>query len=166
MNKPTSSGYVSGFPVLNVLMLVTAVALMACLVYGLNSWLRGGDDITWFAPNPGCQLHDSACTAPLGDGQLSFAVDVDGSIDALSVLPLEVKIEGIEASQVSVVFNGRDMDMGLHRFNLMATAPGHFNGQGQVGMCTQAVMPWRARVILTTPEGKIGSWFDFDVTRS
>jgi hypothetical protein len=35
-----------------------------------------------------------------------------------------------------------------------------------VGVCTQEVMPWRARVILETPDGKLGSWFDFDVKRS
>ncbi|WP_447554573.1 hypothetical protein [Vreelandella sp. EE22] len=166
MNKPAPSGYFIGFPILNLLILITAVALMASLGYGLNSWLRGEDTITWFAPDPDCHLHTGTCTASLGEGKLLFAVDVKGRIDALTVLPLEVKVEGLKASQASVEFVGRDMEMGLHRFNLLATAPGHFNGHGQVGMCTQATMPWRARVILNTPDGKIGSWFDFEVTRS
>ncbi|MFG6667806.1 hypothetical protein ACGK9R_11910 [Halomonas sp. HNIBRBA4712] len=166
MNKPTSSKASSGFPVLNVLMLITALALMACLVYGLQSWLRGEETITWFAPDPGCQLAEGPCSAHAEGIELHFAVDTEGAIQALSVLPLEVTVKGAKASLASVEFVGRDMEMGRHRFDLVATAPGHFNGQGQVGLCTQAVMAWRARVILTTPQGKIGSWFDFDVTRS
>ncbi|MCB8889352.1 hypothetical protein [Vreelandella malpeensis] len=166
MKKTTSSGYFLGFPLLNVLILITAIALMVCLGYGLNSWLRGEENIRWVAPDPGCDLHAATCHASLGDAGFTFSVDADGAIEALTALPLEVKVEGVEASQVSVEFVGRDMEMGLHRFTLVATAPGHFNGQGQVGLCTQRVMPWRARVILSTPEGKIGSWFDFDVTRS
>ncbi|WNL39117.1 hypothetical protein RN346_00760 [Halomonas sp. PAMB 3232] len=166
MNKPTPSEPSRAFPLLNVLMLVTALALMACLAYGLNSWLRDDSEITWFAPNPGCELHTSACSAQLNDGVLSFAVDVDGPIEALNVLPLEVIVQGVPARQASVEFIGRDMAMGRHHFDLITTAPGHFHGQGQVGLCTQAVMAWRARVVVTTPGGKIGSWFDFEVTRS
>lgn len=82
------------------------------------------------------------------------------------MLPLDVEVDGIEATQVDVDFVGRGMNLGLHRFALTASSPGHFQGQGQVGICTQAVMPWRARVILETEEGKMGSWFDFDVIRS
>ncbi|BBI65124.1 hypothetical protein HSBAA_64300 [Vreelandella sulfidaeris] len=112
-------------------------------------------------------MHTSPCSATLGDkGRVTLHVQVNGRIDALEVLPLEVEVEGVKATQVDVDFVGRDMDLGLHRFALSASAPGHFQGQGQVGMCTQAVMPWRARVILETAEGKMGSWFDFDVIRS
>ncbi len=75
-------------------------------------------------------------------------------------------MDGIQATQVDVDFIGRDMDMGINRFGLTPGSPGHFQGQGQVGICTQSVMPWRARVILDTAEGKVGSWFDFDVIRS
>ena len=57
------------------------------------------------------------------------------------------------------------MDMGLHRFPLEAAGGGVFRGEGQVALCTEAVMPWRARVVVDTPGGRLGSWFDFEVTR-
>ena len=103
---------------------------------------------------------------PATRNRITLNVKTNGRIDALEVLPLEVEVDGVTATQVEVNFIGRDMDLGLHRFPLSADAPGHFQGQGQVGICTQTVMPWRARVILQTAEGKIGSWFDFDVIRS
>lgn len=159
--------YLTGFPVLKVLILVTGLALAACSWYVLDNWLRDDSDITWFAPNTDCNLHTQTCAATLGDkGRITFAIDANGRIDALTILPLNVEVEGLEVHHVNVDFIGRDMDLGLHRFALTSTAPGHFHGQGQVGICTQAVMPWRARVILDTPEGKLGSWFDFDVIRS
>ncbi|KAE8437857.1 hypothetical protein [Vreelandella piezotolerans] len=158
---------VTGFPALKVLILVTGLALAACTWYVFANWLRDDRDIVWFIPNGECNLHRAPCSATLGDkGELTLTIDTDGRIEALEVLPLDVEVEGVNPRHVTVDFVGRDMDMGLNRFALTATAPGHFHGQGQVGVCTQAVMPWRARVILETPDGKLGSWFDFDVTRS
>ncbi|AIA74313.1 hypothetical protein ACN06F_17620 [Vreelandella sp. 21] len=159
--------YFTGFPALKVLILITGISLAACTWYVFANWLRDDGDIAWFTPDANCNLHTSTCSAVLGDkGRLTLTVDADGRIDALDILPLDVEVEGLNPSHVTVDFIGRDMDMGLHRFGLTATAPGHFHGQGQVGICTQDVMPWRARVILETPEGKLGSWFDFDVIRS
>lgn len=167
MKKLSKPVYFTGFPALKVLILVTGLALAACTWYVFANWLRDDGDVTWFSPSTNCDLHAHPCSAMLGDkGRITLAVETDGRIEALEILPLEVHIEGIDAHHVSVDFIGRDMDMGVHRFGLTAAAPGHFHGQGQVGICTQAVMPWRARVILDTPEGKLGSWFDFDVIRS
>ncbi|MDP3536341.1 hypothetical protein P8S55_10510 [Halomonas sp. M1] len=167
MKKLSKPVYFTGFPALKVLILVTGLALAACTWYVFANSLRDDSDVTWFAPNAGCDLHTHPCTAMLGDkGRITLTVDTDGRIEALEIVPLEVHVEGIDAQHVSVDFIGRDMDMGLHRFGLTATAADYFYGQGQVGICTQAVMPWRARVILDTPEGKLGSWFDFDVIRS
>lgn len=157
----------SRFPLLNVLILVTGLALAALGWYAFSHWLRGDTDTTWYPPEPGCDLHSAPCTASLGKhGQMTFAVDADGRIEALEILPLDVSVEGVEATAVKVDFVGRDMDMGLHRFALDATGKGRFHGHGQVSVCTQAVMPWRARIIVETPEGRLGSWFDFDVLRS
>ncbi|MDR5899279.1 hypothetical protein QC823_09795 [Halomonas vilamensis] len=166
--KPTSEpANAARLPLLKGLILVTGLALAALSWYALTHWLRDEANITWYPPTPGCDLHSAPCLATLGDkGQLRFAVDVDGRIEALEILPLNVTVDGVEANTVKVDFIGRDMDMGLHRFTLDATGNGHFYGQGQVSICTQAVMPWRARVIVDTPDGRIGSWFDFDVLRS
>nr|WP_298967397.1 hypothetical protein [uncultured Halomonas sp.] len=157
----------AGFPALRVLILVTGLALAACAWYAFAHWLHRDSDVTWFPPAASCNLHAAPCSATLGDkGRITLSVQASGKIDALEILPLEVDVDGVTATQVDVDFVGRDMDLGLHRFALSASTPGQFKGQGQVGICTQTVMPWRARVILETAEGKVGSWFDFDVIRS
>lgn len=167
MMKLLKLGYFTGFPALKVLILMTGITLAASTWYVVTCWLRGNDDVTWFMASTDCNLHTNTCAAMLGEkGRITLTIGTNGRIEALEPLPLDVAVEGIDAHHVSVDFIGRDMDLGLHRFALTPTTPGHFHGRGQVGICTQAVMPWRARVILDTPEGKLGSWFDFDVLRS
>ncbi|MDN6180022.1 MAG: hypothetical protein L0I84_03315 [Halomonas subglaciescola] len=156
------------FPVLKVLILVTCLALAAFSWYAFSHWLRADDDITWYPPEQtACNLHEQRCVAPLGErGSVALSVAGSGRIKALEPLALTVAVEGIVADGATVDLVGRGMDMGLNRFVLDADGSGHFSGQGQVGVCTQDVMPWRARVILDTPNGRVGSWFDFDVVRS
>lgn len=89
----------------------------------------------------------------------------EGPIRPLERLPLEVRVSGTTAEAVRVDFVGREMDMGLHRFPLTAEGDGAFRGEGQVSICTEAVMPWRAKVVVDTPRGRLGSWFDFEVER-
>jgi hypothetical protein len=167
MKKLSKPVYFTGFPALKVLILITGLALAACTWYVFANWLRDDSDVVWFSPNANCDLHTGPCSATLGaKGQITLTIGANGRIEALDILPLEVEVNGLSPSQVTVDFIGRNMDMGLHRFGLTAAASGRFHGQGQVGICTLEVMPWRARVILETPEGKLGSWFDFDVIRS
>lgn len=157
----------SGFPILRVLTLMTCIALAACGWYLLSHLVRGDEEVTWFAAPADCNLHEAPCSAALGEhGRVTLGIDVRGHIEALQLLPLNVHLDGIEADSAEVDFIGREMDMGLHRFPLTARSSQTFAGIGQVGICTQKVMPWRARVIIDTPQGKMGSWFDFDVTRS
>lgn len=167
MKMTLKPGHSSGFPVLRVLILVTGLALAACAWYAFAHWLHRDSEVTWFPPTSSCNLHIAPCSTMLGDkGRVTLHIQTNGRIEALEILPLDVKVDGLKATQVDVDFIGRDMDLGLHRFALTEQSPHHFQGQGQVGICTQTVMPWRARVILNTTEGKMGSWFDFDVIRS
>ncbi|WP_227842237.1 hypothetical protein [Vreelandella zhuhanensis] len=164
---PESAGSSPGYPILRLLTLLTCLALAVSGWYLLTHWLRDDTNVTWFPAQPGCNLHEAPCSATLGEhGRISLAIDTEGHIEALQRLPLNLHLEDIQVSSAEVDFVGRDMDMGLHRFPLENAAPNLFSGVGQVGICTQAVMPWRARVIIDTPQGKMGSWFDFDVTRS
>lgn len=162
---PMETG-VSRSPLLRLLMLVTLVVIAVALWYLTSHRLRGDGEVHWFAPEASCDLHAGACTATLDHGaRLTLAADVAGRIQALEVLPLTVNLEGLEAESVRVEFVGRDMDMGLYRFPLAPGADGAFRGEGQVAICTDSVMPWRARVVVETSRGSLGSWFDFDVER-
>lgn len=153
-------------PLLNLLILVTLATVVVALWYLADYYLRGSsDDVTWYPPTMPCDLHQGACAASLGmRSRLSLAFD--GELRALETLPIEVRLEGVEAETVIVELVGRNMHMGISRFILEAQGDGVFRGDGQIGICTEAVMPWRAQVVVETPEGRKGSWFDFDIKRS
>jgi hypothetical protein len=148
-------------------MLATLLALVAALWYLASHLVRGDRDIAWYTAVAPCELHHSSCKAMLGGSrELSLAADAPGGIRALDLLPLTVTLEGVEATAVHVDFVGRDMDMGLHRFPLEAQDNGRYEGLAQVPICTEATMSWLARVVVETPDGRLGSRFDFTVERS
>ncbi len=152
-------------PLLRLLIVTTLLTLGVALWYLLRHSLDG-DDVRWTPPSTSCDLQAGPCRTDLGDGvTLTLDLAGKGPIQALTVLPLEVQLAGASAEAAVVTFDGRDMDMGLHRFPLAAAGGGVFRGEGQVALCTEAVMPWRARVVVDTPRGRLGSWFDFEVTR-
>lgn len=166
MLPPSQDAAAPRSPLLNLLTIVTLVTVAVALWYLGNYYLRGSsDDITWYPPHTPCDLHSGACVASLGvDTRLSLAFD--GELRELTILPIEVRLEGIVAEEVMVEFVGRNMYMGINRFPLTAQGNGVFRGDGQIGICTESVMPWRAQVVIETPQGRKGSWFDFDIKRS
>lgn len=152
---------------LRLLALFTLGTVAMALWYLTSYSLRGGDDVHWFPEEAGCELSKGACRAALGeDGRLTLDLGAQGEIRALEILSMTVALEGVEAESVVVDFIGRDMDMGLHRYPLTRQGDGTFRGEGQVPICTETVMPWRARVIVTSGERRLGSGFNFEVERS
>lgn len=168
MSSPVSTDpTVAHSPLLRLLILLTLATVAVALWYLAGYSLRGEGGVRWLAADVTCDLRTGPCSASLGDGRrLTFEIATQGPPRALEVLPLRVTLEGFEAEAARVDFVGRDMDMGLHRYPLAANGDGVFSGDGQVPICTESVMPWRARVVVTTPGGRVGSVFDFDVERS
>jgi len=165
MSPPCSIDTDARSPLLRFLILVTLVAIVVAVWYLVRYHLSDEGEVRWFAPEPACDLQQGACKTTLdGLGDLSFELGVQGPVQALEVLPLTVRLEGLASRSAVVEFVGRDMDMGLHRFPL-TQEDGALRGEGQVGLCTQAVMAWRAKVVVDTPQGRLGTWFDFDVER-
>ncbi|WP_089713896.1 hypothetical protein [Halomonas daqiaonensis] len=154
-------------PLLRLLIVITLLTLAVALWYLTRYSLRGEGGVHWHPPAENrCVLHAAPCTASLGqDIALHLTVASEGPIRPLERLPLEVRLSGVPAESARIDFVGRDMDMGLHRFPLEAVGDGVFRGEGQVAICTEAVMAWRAKVVVDTPQGRLGSWFDFDVAR-
>lgn len=155
------------FPGLRLMILATLLTLSVALWYLLTHVVRGGADVDWYLATLPCELHQTGCSADLGEERsVSLQVDSPDGVRALELLPLAVHVAGVPVSAVSVDFVGRDMDMGLHRFPLSKQDNGRFEGFGQVPICTESAMRWQAEVIVETPEGRLGSRFDFTVERS
>lgn len=168
MTSPASTEpAVSRPPLLRLLVLFTLSTVAVALWYLASYSLRGDDNVFWHPAEGGCDLAQGACRAPLGErGSLTLDLGADGEIRALELLPMTVVLEGIEAETVVVDFVGRDMDMGLHRYPLTRHEDGLFRGDGQIPICTEQVMPWQARVIVSQGEERLGSGFNFEVERS
>ncbi|MFC7090494.1 hypothetical protein ACFQH5_13130 [Halomonas salifodinae] len=150
---------------LNILILTTLLILGAAAWYAAHH-LTGRDGIDWQAAEAPCDLNRGPCSATLADGsRLRFAIDGDKPIHALTPLRLHVESDAGDIRRVRVDFEGVGMEMGLHRFPLEQTAEGQFAGPAQVGICTEEVMPWRARVRIETSQGWQGAWFDFTAVR-
>ncbi|GKW49749.1 hypothetical protein [Halomonas sp. NCCP-2165] len=150
---------------LNTLILVTLLILGGASWYAMQRF-ASRDGIAWQTSDTPCDLRQAPCQATLADGsRLRFAIDGEKPIRALTPLTLRVESDAAEVRRVRVDFEGIGMEMGLHRFPLERTEPGHFAGPAQVGVCTEEVMPWRARVRVETEEGWQGAWFDFEATR-
>ncbi|WP_228716939.1 hypothetical protein [Billgrantia pellis] len=149
------------------MMLATLITLCVALWYLAAQLLRGESDVDWYLATLPCDLPAAACSASLGGARrLTLSIDAPGGIRALDPLPLRVEVTGVDAQSVRVDLIGRDMDMGLHRFPLEAEDGGRFEGVVQVPICTESVMAWQAEVVVTTPEGRLGSRFDFSAKRS
>jgi hypothetical protein len=148
---------------LRYLILMTLIAVVVALWYLASHSLRLGKEVHWIASSTPCNLHEGVCTARLDDSVLAFEMGGEGPIRAMEALPLVVSLSGMKARSVAVEFVGRDMEMGLHRFALSSGEDGVFRGEGQLSLCTHAVMPWQARVVVETADGRLGSRFDFDV---
>ncbi|SDO42679.1 hypothetical protein SAMN04487957_106102 [Halomonas shengliensis] len=156
---------VSRPPLVRLLVLLTLGTVAVALWFLASHLLRDAGQVRWYPEAAGCELAAGPCEAALGDGRLALDLGVRGEIRALERLPLVVRLEGVAAEGVTVDFVGRNMDMGLHRYPLRRDADGRYRGEGQIPICTEAVMPWRARVIVETADGKLGSGFDFTVER-
>jgi len=144
--------------------LTLVLALLAGTLYGLRPLLR--PIAVASAPvNTTCDLHQGACSSALpGGGRISLSI-APREIRPMTPLELEVRLEGVEASAVSIDFVGVSMDMGLNRAGLRQTAPGRFTGQGMLPVCVRRRMIWDGRVLAETPRGRLAAAFRFETRR-
>ncbi|WP_275099926.1 hypothetical protein [Sedimenticola hydrogenitrophicus] len=108
-----------------------------------------------------CDLRAGPCQSDLpGGGRVSFAIKTPG-IPLVKPLDLEVRLSGVEASQVEVDFVGIGMNMGFNRPRLNAQGGGVFAGTGMLPVCVRVAMEWEARVLITSPRGLLAAPFRF-----
>ncbi|WP_163649641.1 hypothetical protein [Modicisalibacter sp. 'Wilcox'] len=155
-------------PFLNLLIIVTLVTMVVAVGYLAHYYLRGGsNDVVWYPPDGICRLHQGPCHAGLG-GDVRVTLSLGSAVVPLHPLPLDVHVDGLSPERVVVAFIGRNRNMGLRRYVLQDRGDGDFHGEGVLSVNSvddESVTRWRAEVIVTTPEGRRGSWFDFDVHR-
>ncbi|WP_129141023.1 hypothetical protein [Modicisalibacter coralii] len=152
-------------PLLKLLIVITLLTMIVAVGYLISYYTRGGsEEVTWYPPDMPCDLHHGSCHAGLGGGG-GLTLSLGGAIVPLETLPIDVRLDGIDARRVVVEFIGRNMNLGLNRYVLERRGAGHYHGRGLLSSGGEAITPWRVEVIVSTDEGRVGSWFDVDVHR-
>lgn len=125
-----------------------------CAVALYRAWPLLFPDIAYSVPfDPACDLRAGPCTSAIdGDTRVSFAIEPK-AIPLVKPLQLEVRLQGLDASQVEVDFSGVDMNMGFNRLRLEQTGEGAFSGEGMLPICVREAMQWEAKVLITTSRG-------------
>lgn len=140
----------------NTLMIAAAVVLaftLAFSVYYKNQLARSESIIAELDLDQSCNLHNQSCTLHLPEGgSVNFSIE-PRPIPLLQTLTLDVEVKSIDASAVTVDFQGTTMNMGLNRFNLHNTGSGTFQGTGALPVCIRNSMEWKAQVIVKTRDG-------------
>lgn len=144
-----------------VLVAVLALALVGVALY--KAWPLLYPTILEEAPlDPGCDLRQGPCLARLpGGGQISLGIE-PRSLPATQPLELLVLIEGLDAREAVVDFQGVDMNMGFNRVPLQPSASGRFGGSGTLPACVRSRMTWEARVLVRIPRGLVAAPFRFE----
>ena len=142
---------------------VLVLAILLTVSYKLKDILKPNVTIT-IALDDSCDLRAGACISELpGGGKVSLSINPK-DIPILRPLALQVKMEGIEASDVEVDFIGIGMEMGYNRAKLAADQGANKNqytGKAILPVCVRSKMDWEARVLLKTDEGLLMVPFRF-----
>lgn len=157
-SNTVSSGKKSLLPVLSTLLLVAALAVLWLFAERFN--LLEPAEIELSVPD--CDVSQSACTAQ-GDGFSVTLEPVSAEISSMQPTEWQVKVEGIETSNVILDLQGVDMFMGPNQTQFLPAQDqaGLFQGQAVLGVCTTGEMHWQATVLVDTPNGTIKSQFGF-----
>jgi len=156
---------------LNILILITLLAILLAVWY-VTDYMgdRQTGDVQWY-PSADCELPEETCQAQLqAERKILFDLNTDEP-KPLELLPIRVQLEGfseaeLEALQLELDLQGRDMYMGYNRTPFEHQGEGVFTASPLLGICTDEVMVWRASVMIHPPRGKsYGSYFDFTVTQ-
>lgn len=110
----------------------------------------------------GCRLDRQACSAALpGAGRVEMALE-PRPVPASGPMRVTVSVTGVRAEGVVVDFQGVDMNMGLHRLPLAATADGRHVGETTLPVCVTGRMVWQATVVLEIGRKNITVPFRFE----
>lgn len=113
-----------------------------------------------------CNLHQGPCTARYGKQLMRFSI-TGPALNSEHQLNFAVQLDNIEADQVSLQLQGKDMYMGENRYILQPPSkakPGAatFSAAGQLPACTTGTMVWIAQLNITTDTGMMQARFEFE----
>lgn len=120
---------------------------------------------TLYFPETNCHIDEKACQAALPDGKMVALTLSPASLPMLTTLSIVVELTQLRASQITVAFEGINMNMGENVPILKAEHPFRFTGNTVLPVCYAPTMQWRARVLIKTDEGDFEAPFLFETKK-
>lgn len=140
---------------------IAALAVVSAFAYVAQARLSPPAPIT-LAADPACDLRAGPCGLGLpGGGAIRLAL-APRRLPVMEPLAITVVGEGVVLGDVSVSFEGVDMNMGVNRFVLGAEGDGRFVGSGVLPLCVRNRMQWQAVVLAETDRGPLTAPFRFE----
>ena len=135
-----------------------ALALLAAYVI----FAASSEKPELFVVDAVCELRSSPCRATTQNGKsIEFSIAPEG-IPLLQPLDVSVRLVGVNASSVEVIFSGVDVDMGTLVYPLTAEGEHHFRGGASLSVCSQRKMRWKAMVVMVAEGRSYSVPFLFD----
>jgi hypothetical protein len=154
-------GFKQFLKILAIQAAVVAVLVIGYLAWDADAiyeWLSG--DIEFGTTARGCDLHEAACTATLGDGTPVTLSITPRPIPVMEKLRFAVTADSLKQDRLKVEMYGLNMNMGRYSYTLRRDANGTYRGEGMIPSCV-AAMQWRANIIAESPTKRIGTYFTF-----
>jgi len=141
--------------------MILALILIGVVGYKLSPLLLPKADV-FVQPEPGCDLHRSACAARLPEGaRLELSLSPH-PIPVTQPLDIGVRIDGVRPDRVRVDFAGVDMSMGFNRQTLQADGEGRYSGRTTLPVCVTGRMIWQATVLADIGSHRVAVPFRFE----
>jgi hypothetical protein len=149
----------------NILMWTIAGVLTMAIVGAVSYKLKLSQSQQVIAQaelDPGCNLHNNACTLTLPDGgEVTLSIE-PRPIPVIEQLAIKVSTKSINAQAVTVDFSGVDMNMGINRYALKRDGEGSYKGGAVLPVCVRSRMDWEAQVWVQTNAGIVVAPFRFE----
>lgn len=125
--------------------LFAAALLLMAGVFGYLSTQQTEREVVRLPLVTGCKLHLQSCSALLPEmGELTFEISPKNPSPTESIL-LRVTFSELQPERVEVLFEGKEMYMGLLQYALYPSEEsGVFSGTGSLSICIRELMEWIA----------------------
>ncbi|PIE25519.1 MAG: hypothetical protein CSA60_00065 [Neptuniibacter caesariensis] len=112
---------------------------------------------------PGCDLRVNSCIARTDQQAISLSIPTD-TIHSAKPLPFVVTLSNIDADQVMIDLQGKEMFMGLNQ-TMMERVPGTQNqwqANVTLAVCTTGMMTWIAQITTAAGDVMTSAAFEFE----
>lgn len=143
----------SGFPPVAVAARVYLLVCVLCLFISCDKDPESRLQVSRLTPSQPCDVRQGCRAA---DESAAVTVTFGAEPRALQPFPIHIQLDGHQqADAVTVAFSMQAMDMGSNRYRLIADAPGGWNADITLPICTSGRTDWVADFELVVADRRL-----------